>query len=123
MTILIALFGLMLAAACLWGIITPRHMIDTIIRFWNKPSGLWLAIGIRVVMGVLFILAAPQTRFPDFFVIFGYLLLIAAAIIPLVGKERLTRVIMWFTNIPMGAVRAWLLMGLAFAVFIVYGVM
>jgi hypothetical protein len=122
MTILIALFGILIAAACIWGIVAPRYMVDKIVKFWNQPAGLWLAIGVRVVVGVLFILAAAETRYPTFFQIFGVLILVAAAAIPIVGKERLTRLINWFTGMPTLAIRLWLIIGLAFSLFIVYAV-
>ena len=123
MTILIALFGLLIATACVWGFAIPRHMIDTIIRFFNRPSGLWLAIGVRVVFGVLFILAAPETRYPTFFQVIGYLMLVAAAVIPIIGKERLTRFLTWCTQVPILVVRVWLLLGFAFGLFVIYAVM
>jgi hypothetical protein len=113
MTILIALFGLLIAAACVWGIAIPRQMIDTIIRVFKRPSGMWLAIGVRVVLGVLFILAAPETRYPTFFQVIGYLMLVAAA----------TRFITWFTEVPILIIRVCLLLAFFFGLFVIYAVM
>jgi len=120
MTVLIALFGILITAACIWGIVAPRHMVDKIVKIWNQPAGLWLAIGVRVAVGILFILAAAETRYPTFFRIFGVLILVAAAAIPIVGKERLTRLINWFTGMPMLVIRLSLFIALVFGLFIVY---
>lgn len=120
MTLLITLFGLSIAGACIWGLASPGRMIDVIFRIWERPSGIWFAIGMRVAAGVVFILAAPDTRFPLFFRVVGYLMLIAAALIPVIGRERLTRLVRWFTELPALATRLWLSFGLAFALFIVY---
>jgi len=122
MTILIALFGILIAAACIWGIVAPQYMVEKIVEFWNQPAGLWLAIGVRIVVGVLFILGAAETRYPTFFQVFGVLILVAAAAIPIVGKERLTRLIIWFSGMPKAVIRLFLILGLTFGLFIFYAV-
>ncbi|NIP19002.1 MAG: hypothetical protein GWM87_13250 [Xanthomonadales bacterium] len=120
MTLVIAVFGVLIAGLSAWGLLVPRRMLDTVLEYWRKPYGLHLAIGIRLALGLLFILAAPDTGFPLFFQVFGYLMLIAAALIPVIGKPRLTRVIDWFTGMPVLAIRTWLVLMLLFAGFIVY---
>ena len=49
MNLIIAIFGLLIACFCAWGLVAPRRMTDTVLEFWNKPSGMYLAIGIRLV--------------------------------------------------------------------------
>jgi hypothetical protein len=121
MKLLIVLFGLLIAAGSVWGLVAPRAMIDAIHRFWNRPEGMWLAVGMRVAGGLIFVFGASQTRFPLFYEVLGYLMLVAAVLIPLIGKARLTRVIRWFTDVPLPAARTWMSLGLAFALFVVYG--
>jgi hypothetical protein len=119
--IIIALFGLFIAGLAAWGFVAPGRMMDTLLAYWNRPSGIYLAIGVRVVLGVLFILAAADTKWPLLFEILGYLMLLAAAVIAVVGKERLTRFIMWWVNMPLAGVRVWLVVGFAFGLLILYG--
>jgi hypothetical protein len=121
MKLLIVVFGLLIAAASAWGIFRPRRMTDAILRIWDRPAGLWLAVGGRVVGGLIFVFGAPGTRFPLFYELVGYLMLVAAVLIPMLGKARLTRLIHWFTDVPPMAARAWMSLGLLFALFIVYG--
>jgi hypothetical protein len=120
MTVIVAIFGLFIAVFSAWGLVAPKRMVDTVLGYWQQPSGLYLAVGVRVVLGVLFILAAPETRWPLFFEILGWLMLVAAALIPIIGKERLTRFIMWWVKMPPPGVRIWLLIGLGFGLLITY---
>jgi hypothetical protein len=123
MTIIIALLGLAIAALSVWGFVVPQKMIDTMLSFWNKPSGMYLAIGFRLVFGVLFILTAPETRFPLVFEILGYIMLVAAVAILIVGKKRLTRFIEWWAKLPPPWVHVWLVFAFAAGLFIFYGAM
>ena len=122
MTIIIAIFGLLIAALSVWGFVSPKRMIDKMLEYWHKPAGIYLAIGARVVLGVLFILAAPDTRWPIVFEVLGWLMLVAAVLIAILGKERLTRFIMWWVEKPPAGVRAWLVLGFVAGLLIVYGV-
>jgi hypothetical protein len=121
MTIIIALFGLCIAGLAVWGFIAPRSMMDTLLSYWHRPSGIYLAIGVRVVLGILFVLAAADTKWPLLYELLGYFMLVAAAAIAFIGKERLTRFIMWWVNMPLAGVRAWLVVGFAFGLLIFYG--
>ena len=121
MTIIIAIFGLLIAALSAWGLFSPKRMIDKMLTYWHKPSGIYLAIGFRVVLGVLFILAAPDTRWPIVYQVLGWLMLIAAVFIVIMGKERLTRFIMWWVEMPPVAVRTWLVIGFVAGLLIAYG--
>ena len=121
MTLIIAFFGLLIAGLSVWGFVTPRRMIDYVLTQWNKPSGIYLAVGIRVVLGILFILAAPDTRWPIVFEVLGWIMLVAAVLIPIVGKERLTRFIMWWVEKPPAWVRTWLGFGFIAGLLLFYG--
>ncbi|NIM70267.1 MAG: hypothetical protein GTN86_09350 [Xanthomonadales bacterium] len=121
LTGLIAVFGLTMALLSLWGILQPARLIDRVLRFWKAPWGIHLAVAIRVLLGLVFILAAHRTRFPDLFRFLGYLMLVAAVLIPVMGRERLDRMIRWWQRRPAWAIRAWLAMAFAFGAFICYG--
>ena len=122
MTITIAIFGLIIIALSAWGYFVPKTLAKIVLDFIDRPWGIYLAVGVRLALGALFLMAADETRFPGTFRILGYLMLIAAALIPLIGKQRITRLMRWFHAKPPALMRIWLIFGVAFGAFIVYAV-
>jgi len=86
-----------------------------------NPFALPMPRLILALAACLFILAAPDTRWPIVFEVLGWLMLVAAVLIAIVGKERLTRFIMWWVEMPPVAVRTWLVFGFAAGLLIVCG--
>lgn len=121
MNYLIQLFGVLIGGMSLWGIFAPHALTGLVVRTWRTPWGMAFAIGVRVVMGIVFILAAETTRFPLFFELFGYLAIAAALGILLVGRDRVDRLINYWQNKSATLLRCWLLLGLALGVFFIYG--
>lgn len=122
MKYVVLLFGMTVTAMSAWGIFQPRALTQVVLQTWRKPWGMAFAVGVRLVLGAACILAAPGARYPLFYEIFGYLALAAAVAIPLIGKARLDRFIGYWADSPPALVRAWLLLGLVFGSFLVYGV-
>ena len=122
MTKTIAVFGLIIIALSAWGFFAPRTLAKTLLDLFNRPWGLYLAVGVRLAIGALFVMAADETRFPGTFRFLGYLMLIAAALIPLIGRQRISRLMGWLQAKPPAALRVWLIFGVAFGVFTVYAV-
>ena len=91
MKMTIAIFGLIIIALSAWGLIEPKTLAKKVLDQFNRPWGLYLAVGVRLVLGALFVMVADETRFPTAFRFLGYLMLIAAALIPLIGRQRITR--------------------------------
>lgn len=122
MTTIVALFGIFIIGMCVWGIAMPKVMIKWVLRVWNKPWGIYMAIAVRIGLGVVFILVAGETRFPTAFIVLGYLMIIAAVMIAIIGRERLDRFIQWWVNSSMVMARAWLVLGVLFGVFLLHAV-
>ncbi len=122
MTITIAIFGIMIIALSAWGAIAPKTLVNIVLDAFNRPWGLYFAVGVRIALGALFVMAADETRFPGTFRFLGYLMLIAAALILVIGKQRLSRFMTWLQAKPPVVLRIWLIFGLAFGAFVVYAV-
>ena len=118
----IAIFGLIIIALSAWGVIAPKTLVKKVLDLFDRPWGLFLAVGVRLVLGTLFVIAADETRFPTAFRFLGYLMLITAALIPLIGRQRISHLMGWFQAKPPAALRIWLIFGIAFGAFIVYAV-
>lgn len=121
MNYLIQFLGVLIGSMSLWGIFAPETLMRLIESTWRRPWGMAFAVAIRLVMGVVFILAADSTRYPLFFELFGYLVLAAAVGIVLAGRRRMDRMIDYWRQKSPALLRGWLLLGLALGLFFIYG--
>lgn len=106
-----------------FGVYAPVRLVGLVASVWEKRASLYFAVIVRLILGVLLILAAPVTKFPVAFQALGWLAIVAAIIIPFVGRERLTRFIVWWMERPRVVVRIWCLLGVIFGGFLLYGVL
>ncbi len=118
--LLIGAAGSLLSA---WGIFAPDNMIRLVQGVLGRESGIYIAVGARLLAGVALILTAPVSKFPLIFNIIGAFAIVAAGVIPFIGRARLVQLIGWFERFPAAAIRAWLLFGFAFGVFLIYGIL
>lgn len=103
------------------GLVAPGRM-PGFARRWQAPGALWLAAGLRVVLGVALWLVAPQSRAPLAFQAFGVLAVLAGLAVPLVGREGANQLIEWWAGQPAGFIRAWCLVVFAIGALLLYGV-
>jgi len=121
MLTVIAIFGVLVCLGSLVGIAAPGRLIGVVRAVMDRPGGLYLAVIVRVALGVLLIAAAEAARFPTAFLALGWIAIAAALAIPFVGYVRLMRLVEWFAGMPAVAIRAWLVFGFAFGGFLIYG--
>ena len=120
MNTIITLFGFLIIALSIWGIVSPEKMLKYVSDFVKQPSGIYFAVAIRIALGLVFILAAEHTRTPEVMNFLGYLMIIAAAAIALLGRDRMSKFIDWWMKRSGTFARGWLLFGILFGVFLVY---
>ena len=120
MTTVISILGFVIIAMCVWGMATPKLMMEVISGFLDRPWGIYLAIAGRLALGLIFILAADSTRYPGFINFMGYLMIIAAGLIALMGRKRLKKFIKWWVDSSMLVARSWLVLGVVFGIFLVH---
>ena len=119
--IIVALFGIVLVLLSLWGMISPDRLVRMVRSVMDKSWGMPFAVGVRIIMGVALLFAAPASKFPVLFSAFGWLALIAAAALPVLGRERLVPLFDWFQKSNL-VIRLWLIFGVIFGVFMLYGI-
>ena len=100
----------------------PNRLIALVTGSMNRGSGLYVGIGSRVVLGVALIVAAPPARFPTLFAVLGWISIAAAIALPLFCRARLRALLGWFERMPTTLVRLWLVFGVVFGAFLLYGV-
>jgi len=69
---------------------------------------------IRILLGILFLLAASETRAHSFVLALGILFILAGVVIPLLGTARIERLAHWWLGRSDGILRLWALFPVAF---------
>ena len=86
MILIIKLFGILLLLSGISLLINPEIIIGWIEENMENTSLYISAIVVRLVFGILFIVAARESKYPDVIKFFGYLFIIAAIIFIFIGQ-------------------------------------
>ncbi|MGI9343354.1 MAG: hypothetical protein ACR2QV_10915 [Gammaproteobacteria bacterium] len=121
MLTIVAVFGLLVCLGCIVGIAATSVLMRIMDMVMSRPGILYLAVGVRLLLGVALIVAAPASLFPVLFRIFGVIAILAALALPIMGIERIRRLVAWVAALPSIALRLWLVVGFAFGAFLIYG--
>ena len=119
MTTAVALFGLLIGGVGLVGVIRPTLLMAWIGR-WGGAPRLWFAAGLRLVLGVVLVLAAPECRQAQVVRVLGWLTLIAAFALPLFGPRRFDAFVEWWLARSPPFIRAWSLLAVGLGGFLVF---
>jgi hypothetical protein len=120
--IVILALGVALLVLSGWGMVVPDRLMKLVQGVFERPEGMLVAVGARVIMGLALIATAQASKFPEVFQIIGGLALAAAFVLPFIGRRRLTALIGWFAHFGSTFTRTWLIFGLIFGGFLLYGV-
>ena len=99
MNFLVALVGCVLVATGLLGIAQP-HLMLTWVLGCSVDVRFYVTIGTRVLLGLLFIFAAPKCRLPRFIRTIGIIALVAGLVYFLLGRGRLDSLVQWMFGQP-----------------------
>ncbi len=88
MKLIIKLFGILLLLIGITLLIKPELIFDWIENNMETTSLYISAIVLRLVFGVLFIVAARASKYPAAIRFFGYLFILAAFILIFIGQEH-----------------------------------
>ncbi len=118
---IVLVFGILVGVMCLWGIASPERLITAIRSLWDKDLGMTLAVAVRALLGLALLGAAAASRLTTLFYILGAISLVAAAVIPLLGRGRIDQLIARFESVSNVLIRVWLAFGIGFAALLIYG--
>lgn len=116
----IEIFGVLIAAMCLIGLVQPAVTLTMVRGTASSAYGWPAAVGLRVILGSLLIAAAAQTPVPEAVAAIGVVTLLAAATLVLMGEARFSRFVDKVTLQPAGIMRLAFVFGLAFGGFLIY---
>lgn len=120
MSSVVLVFGVALGLLGVSGVVRPRALIRFVETTWQSPIGFRTAIALRLALGVVLILAAPECRFPRAIRFLGVFSLVAGVATAAIGPERLRSFVRWWAGLPTGFVRGWSLVAVAFGLFLAY---
>ena len=107
MSAVVAIFGLFMLAISIAILVAPERLKRMLQVFLDKQGFGLAAVGIRIVVGVLFLMAASGTRAPSFITAVGILFIVAGVAIPLMGRARIERLANWWLDKPDWVLRTW----------------
>jgi len=87
MKLIIKLFGILIILSGLVLLISPEIVFDWVEENIKNTSFYIFAIVVRLVIGVLSLVTATESKYPVIIKIFGFLAIIAAIIFICIGKE------------------------------------
>lgn len=107
-----------------WGVFAPHKLVALVTSAMDQRWGIYVAVLVRLALGAALIVAAPASPFPVVFQAFGWIAIAAAVVLALLGRERTREFIVeWFRRFAETTIRVWLLFGIAFGGFLIYGVL
>jgi hypothetical protein len=118
----VVLFGLLIVSTCLPAFFKPQWLFEFAKPMLERDWLMFLAVGIRVALGLALLLVARDSAFPLAFKILGWLAIVAAAALPFIGMARIKTLIDWIERLPTFAIRLWVVAGIALGAFLLFGV-
>lgn len=116
--LLVALF---MVAIGILGIVAPDGLL-TAVRSMLTPLGLSLVATLRIVIGVILLVAAPSSRAPKVLRVLGVVVVVSGIITPFFGVDRALAILDWWSGQPPAVVRLWAGLAVAFGAFVAYAV-
>ncbi len=119
MNFLVALVGWLIIAIGALGVIRPHLMAEWILAMPGEVR-FYLTVIIRLLLGILLIVAAPRCRLPRFFYVFGVIIVLAAVALFFFGPVRLESIIRQISSLPGVIIRLLYAVTVLFGALLVY---
>ncbi len=120
MTVLIIIFGALNLLAGIVIVINPEVIFGFLRNNVDKLALHILAIVVRLVLGVLLIYQSNVSKFPFVIEIIGWLSIVAAIFLAVIGRRNFNRLMSWALSLvkPFGRVGG--VLAAAFGAFLIY---
>ena len=119
MNLIVALIGWVIVAIGLLGVAQP-HLIPTAVLDWPPEVLLYIAVGTRIVIGLLLFFAASSCRLPRFTRVIGVIALISGGVSALIGASRLVSIVQWMSAKPSGIIRLFYVLDIVLGAVLAY---
>lgn len=111
--------GLFYFVVCLTIAIMPDWFFTVV--DWRSQQGLYTAAAIRIVVGIVFLLAASSSRFPKFFRVLGAVVLVVGLLLPVMPMHAWYETMQWWMVDSRDLFRGMVIfVGIPFGVFVMW---
>lgn len=122
MTFLILLVGIFIVGTCLAFFMFPG-LVDELIDWLGRQRNLYIVVAIRLLVGIVLLAGAADTRFPTAIAVLGGLFVAAAVLLAVLPAERIKRITEVCLHRSVLVIRCWVLVPMALGVFIIAAVL
>ena len=119
MTVIVAVFGALVALLGLVGLVQPDRF-RSIFTAMDSQTRFTIAIALRLAMGGVLWWLADELRHPHVMRVLAAIAIFAAVMLLIMGRERLDRLIGWWLSRSDGLLRVSALFAATFGVFLIY---
>lgn len=123
MGVAIATVGAVISVLGVTGLVAPSGMSRALDGFKSSPGKIYGWAGVRILMGAILILGASETAFPTLIRFIGAVLVLKAALVPLLGLDRVRSILEWFQDRPPLLIRFLFLLVASFGAFLIWAVL
>ncbi len=99
MAMIVTALGMLVVLIGVVGLVDPRRLIG-LVRHWQGPTRFMFAVGVRLGLGVLLLVVAPDCRLPIVIQAVGGVSIVAASVLLVIGRSRLDTFIEWWLTRP-----------------------
>jgi hypothetical protein len=118
-TTIVLVFGILIVLLGVYGMAQPVPFLRFVGRF-RSPAWLNAAALIRVALGIVLLLAAPDCRFTLAVQILGVLVILAGVVLPMLKRSSVEGLMDWFIGLSLPTLRAWLVVAIFIGLFFFY---
>ncbi len=111
--------SLLLAALALLAVVFPQRLTE-FARSLLTPAGMCTTAVGRLGLGIIFVVAAADSRLPWTVQSVGVISMLGGVIAPMFGLDRHQRILEWWTAQGLVFMRAWSALALALSIVLVY---
>ena len=122
MMYLIILFGTATIVAGIFIVIKPEIIFNLIRRNFESLSVHVLAVVVRIIIGVALIMVAASSNYPTTILIIGWISIIAASILGIMGRTKFKRLMSWALSIVPSFGRIGGIIAIIFGAFLIHAV-
>ena len=121
MLILVKLIGIVMVGFGIIFLVSPTTMRQFML-FCEKGKRVYMVGILRILIGVIFLLAAPQARLAGVMVTLGILIIVAGGLIFILRLDRIKAILKWYYGRPLPVLRLIALIPTALGALILYSV-
>jgi uncharacterized membrane protein YgdD (TMEM256/DUF423 family) len=119
MVVLVNIVGIVLVVMGVVVLVRPG-ILKSWLSFWQQGNRLQLAVLIRLVIGSVFVTAAPRCHVPGVILIVGIVVFGSGIVGLILGPERLRSIAQWYGDRPARVQRAWALLTMGLGAVVLY---